>query len=102
MQKELNFPVYWKTQQGKNILITDLDDNHLQNILLMIRKVHNLDFMAVYADRERNLEQLEMILLYGTYSVDLLKKEMYEWLKSKADYHPDLEDLENEGYNPYF
>ena len=51
MQKELNFPVYWKTQQSKNILITDLDDNHLQNILLMIRKVNNLDFMAVYADR---------------------------------------------------
>ena len=99
MQKELNFPVYWKTQQGKNILITDLDDNHLQNILLMIRKVHNLDFMAVYADRERNLEQLEMILLYGTYSVDLVKKEICEWLKSKESYDDEVDNIYGD---PYF
>ena len=96
MQQNIEFPVYWKTKDNKNILIKDLDDNHLMNILKMIRKKNRL--LAIYSDREKNLEQLELILLHKQYKVCPITSHLYEWIESKMEEY----DEHDESFDYYY
>ena len=103
-QLTFNFPVYWTTNHGEKMLVDHITPFHLKNILLMlVRTQQELITMAVYADYERNKEQLKSLLLHGAFTQDTMKVHMMEFAKKMNEDYQDMNYGDEFGYDgPYF
>jgi len=87
---------YWTTQQGQKIEVNDLDDKHLTNILLLLKRKNNLPGMRIKYERKPDLEQLRTILTEGKFiycprhaQVNKMLQETFDKHHGDEEYGPD-------------
>ena len=93
-----NKKVYWKTQQGEEIEINDLDDKHLTNILLYLQRKNNLPGMRITHKRKSDLEQLKTMLTESKFIYCPRHEHVNKMLQETFDKHHGDDDLYDEGY----
>ena len=97
-------PVFQKSQK---IEINDLDDKHLTNILLLLKRKNNLPGMRITYKRKPDLEQLRTILTEGKFIYCPRHEQVNKMLQETFDkHHGDdanyLEDYEGHYLGYYY
>ena len=91
---------YWTTRDGQQIAVEDLGDEHLLNILNMLKKNDRTNFrgMKISNTIEENREQLNLILGENKY-ISCAKQEIKDKFKGDSYHNPFQGEIASEQWD---